>query len=67
MIISAEKLRQQMTRNNYSAKELARAAHLSLSAVQKLLRGDVTTPRPTTLGRLVLALKCSACDIGENF
>ena len=67
MIISAEKLRQVMTRNNYSAKELARAAHLSLSAVQKLLRGDVMTPRPTTLGRLVLALKCSACDVCENF
>lgn len=65
MFISVEKLRCMMKLTHFTAKELSAAAGLSLSAIQKILRGDVKTPRPTTLCRLVRVLNCSRFDIVE--
>lgn len=65
MFISVEKLRRVMKLNHFDAKELSAAADLSLSAIQKILRGDVKTPRPMTIWRLTRALNCSRIDIVE--
>lgn len=65
MFISVEKLRRVMKLNHFDAKGLSAAAGLSLAAIQKILRGDVKTPRPMTLCKLVRALNCSRIDIVE--
>lgn len=61
--IDAEKLRSKMIQANLNTKQLAKAAGISVSALQRILNNTTFEPQFLTVCRLARALNCPFDEI----